>query len=302
MKKAENNIPEFQPFGGHDFQTDATRASIHILPVCYEHKVSYGTGTRTAPLYLLEASEQLEQMDDETMTNWGELEFHTRLPFFPSDDPEKSVDEIKNAALESIKAGKFLLAFGGDHSVSIGLIKAASEIYPEIGVIQIDAHSDLRDTWNGSRNNHACIMRRVVSDMKLKTVQVGIRSFSPEEVVFMKEKGLKPFFAHETEGRFDWIEEAIEELPENVYLTIDVDGLDPSVMPGTGTPEPGGLAYRQLTRLISELGKKRNVMAADITELSKIPGSQVSEFTAARIASKIMIHCHHSVTRQITDR
>lgn len=291
MEQTEKTTPEFLPFGGHDFQSETKEASIHILPVCYEHKVSYGTGTKIAPLYLLEASEQLEQMDDETMTNWGELKFHTRQPFFPSTDPEKSVDEIKTAASETLSQGKFLLSIGGDHSVSIGLIKAASEKYPEIGVIQIDAHSDLRDTWNGSRNNHACIMRRVVSDMGLKSVQVGIRSFSPEEVEFMKEKSLKPYFAHEIEGRFDWIEEAIEELPENVYLTIDVDGLDPSVMPGTGTPEPGGLSYRQLTRLIAELGKKRKVIAADITELAKIPGSQVSEFTAAKIATKIMIHC-----------
>jgi len=291
LKDIDNKGPEFLPFGGHDFQSEPNEASIHILPVCYEHKVSYGTGTKIAPLYLLEASEQLEQMDDETMTNWGELKFHTRQPFFPSNDPDKSVDEIKEAALESIKTGKFLLSFGGDHSVSIGLIKAAAEICPGIGVIQIDAHSDLRDTWNGSKNNHACIMRRVVSDMKLKTVQIGIRSFSPEEVIFMKEQGLKPFFAHEIDGRFDWIEEAIEELPENVYITIDVDGLDPSIMPGTGTPEPGGLTFRQLSRLISELGKKRKVIAADITELSKIPGSQVSEFTAAKIATKIMIHC-----------
>jgi len=291
MKDVDNATPEFLPFGGHDFQSAPDEATIEILPVCYEHKVSYGTGTKIAPLYLLEASEQLEQIDDETMTNWGELKFYTRQPLFPSNDPDKSVDEIKMAALESIKPGKFLLSIGGDHSVSIGLIKAASEVYPDLGVIQIDAHSDLRDTWNGSRNNHACIMRRVVSDMKLKTVQVGIRSFSPEEVIFMKEQGIKPFFAHEIDGRFDWIEKAIESLPENVYLTIDVDGLDPSIMPGTGTPEPGGLTYRQLTRLISELGKKRKVIAADITELSKIQGSQVSEFTAAQIATKIMIHC-----------
>lgn len=291
MKDQNITTPEFLPFGGHDFQSTPNEAPIHILPVCYEHKVSYGTGTRIAPLYLLEASEQLEQMDDETMTNWGELKFHTRQPFFPSNDPDKSVDEIKAAAFESIEAGKFLLSFGGDHSVSIGLIKAAAAKYPDIGVIQIDAHSDLRDSWNGSKNNHACIMRRVVSDMKLKTVQVGIRSFSPEEVVFMKEQGLKPFFAYEIDGRLDWIDEAIEELPEFVYLTIDVDGLDPSIMPGTGTPEPGGLTYRQLTKLISELGKKRKVVAADITELSKISGSQVSEFTAAKIATKVIIHC-----------
>ena len=145
---------------------------------------------------------------------------------------------------------KFLLSLGGDHAVSIGPIIAASEACPGIGVLQIDAHMDLRNTWNGSRWNHACVMRRVADDMKLPFVQVGIRSFSPEEAEYVREKRLRPFYAHEIEPADDtWIGEVLCALPETVYLTIDVDGLDPSVMPGTGTPEPGGLSYRQLIRL-----------------------------------------------------
>jgi len=189
-------------------------------------------------------------------------------------------------------AGKFLLALGGDHAVSIGLIRAASQAFPGVGVLQIDAHADLRREWNGSRYNHACVMRRVMEDLGLPAVQVGIRSFSPEEAEFMAQNGITPLFAHQIEAAdCSWIEKVVAALPETVYLTVDLDGLDPSVVPGTGTPEPGGLSYRQVIALIREAGRQRRVVAADINELVKIEGTQVSEFTAARIATKIFVHC-----------
>jgi len=158
--------------------------------------------------------------------------------------------------------------------------------------MQVDAHLDLRDEWNGSRYNHACVMRRVIEDVGLPAVQIGIRSFSPEEADYVRSRHLTPFYAHEINPRDNtWIERAVEALPENVYLTIDLDGLDPSVIPGTGTPEPGGLSYRQLVSLIRAVGKKRKVVAADINELAKIGGTQVSESTAAKIATKIFVYC-----------
>jgi len=199
---------------------------------------------------------------------------------------------MKKAAAAVLKRNKFLLSLGGDHAISIGPIMAAAEIHPDIGVLQIDAHLDLRDFWNGSRYNHACVMRRVADDIKIPFVQVGIRSFSPVEAGYMKRKKLKPFYAHDIDPMDDsWIDKAISFLPEKVYMTIDLDGLDPSVIPGTGTPEPGGLSYRQLVKLIKTVGGKRKVIAADITELAKIEGSQVSEYTAAKIATKIFIYC-----------
>jgi agmatinase len=267
-------------------------AGIVVLPLCYENAPSYGTGSKEGPLHILNASTQLESIDEETLTNWGEAGIHTLPPLVPSNDPKKAVNEMKRAAAAVLEKNKFLLSLGGDHAISIGPIMAAAEIYPDIGVLQIDAHLDLRDTWNGSRYNHACVMRRVADDIKVPVVQVGIRSFSPGEAGYVKRKKLKPFYAHNINFLDDsWIDKAVNSLPEKVYMTIDLDGLDPSVIPGTGTPEPGGFSYRQVVRLIKTVGRKRKLIAADINELAKIEGSQVSEYTAAKIATKIFVHC-----------
>jgi agmatinase len=199
---------------------------------------------------------------------------------------------MKQAARAVLERRQFLLSLGGDHAISIGPIMAAAEIFPGLGVLQVDAHLDLRNTWNGSRYNHACVMRRVVEDLALKVVQVGIRSFSSEEADFIRYRGLSPFFAHQIEQNdLSWIQQVIERLPEHVYMTIDLDGLDPSVLPATGTPEPGGLLYRQLVCLIQAVGRSRKVVAADINELSKIEGTTVSEFTAAKLATKLFVFC-----------
>ena len=267
-------------------------AGIVVLPLCYENAPSYGTGSKEGPLHILNASVQLESIDEETLTNWGEAGIHTLPPLVPSNDPKKAVNEMKKAAAAVLKRKKFLLSLGGDHAISIGPIMAAAEIHPDIGVLQVDAHLDMRNRWNGSRYNHACVMRRVADDIKIPFVQVGIRSFSPGEAGYVKRKKLKPFYAHNIDSLDDlWIDKAINSLPEKVYMTIDLDGLDPSVIPGTGTPEPGGLSYRQLIKLIKAVGKEKKMVAADINELAKIEGSQVSEYTAAKIATKIFVHC-----------
>lgn len=281
----------FIPFGGSIFQTDIEQARIVVLPLCYEGAVSYGTGTGEAPFHFLNASEQLETLDEETLTDWTVLNIHTLLPLFPSSDPETAIMQMKDAAKAVLEKGKFLLSVGGDHAIAIGPIMAAADIFHNLGVLQIDAHADLRNEWNGSRYNHACVMRRVADTIRLPFVQVGIRSFSPEEKDYIGNHHLEPFYAHRIDP-FDncWMEKAVELLPENVYLTIDLDGLDPSVIPGTGTPEPGGLSYRQLTGLIKTLSLKRKVIAADINELAKIPGTQSSEYTAVKIATKIFVY------------
>ncbi|MDP2863697.1 MAG: agmatinase [Desulfobacterales bacterium] len=267
-------------------------AGIVVLPLCYENAPSYGAGSEDGPLHILSASAQLENIDEETSAFWGKAGIHTLSLFVPSKDPEKAINEMKKAAATVLIRNKFLLSLGGDHAISIGPIMAAAEIYPDIGVLQIDAHLDLRDMWNGSRYNHACVMRRVADDIKIPFVQVGIRSFSQGEAGYVKRKKLKPFYAHNIDPLDDsWIDKAVNSLPEKVYMTIDLDGLDPSVIPGTGTPEPGGLSYRQVVKLIKKVGGKRKVIAADINELAKIEGSQVSEYTAAKIATKIFVHC-----------
>jgi agmatinase len=281
------------PFGGEDIQEEGIdRSRIVILPLCYENAPSYGRGSRDGPLHILNASTQLERLDEETLIDWGSFKIHTLKPIFPSSDPQKAVEEMQKASENIIRQNKFLLSLGGDHAISIGPIMAAANHYPGIGILQIDAHLDLRNEWNGSRYNHACVMRRVVEDMSLPIVHVGIRSLSSEEAAFAQKIATRIFYAHRIKPTDDrWIEEVVDALPPKIYLTIDLDGLDPSVIPGTGTPEPGGLSYRQLVTLIKHVGWKRKVVAADISELVKINGSNVSEYTAAKIATKIFVYC-----------
>jgi len=280
-------------FGEPEYQLhDPESARAVVLPLCYENAVSYGTGTGSGPLHILKASVQLEMVDEETFINWGDIGIHTLPPLYPSQNPEQAVSQMKQAARAVLERRQFLLSLGGDHAIAIGPIMAAAEIFPNLGVLQVDAHLDLRNTWNGSRYNHACVMRRVVEDMALPVVQVGIRSFSSEEADFIRHRGLSPFFAHQiAQNDMSWIQQVVERLPEHVYMTIDLDGLDPSVIPGTGTPEPGGLLYRQLVGLIQAVGRSRKVVAADINELSKIEGTTVSEFTAAKLATKLFVYC-----------
>jgi agmatinase len=284
---------KFIPFGGNETQiNDINQSRIVVLPLCYENAPSYGTGSGQAPFHILDASLHVERLDEEAMVDWSTLKIHTLQPLFPSDDPQEAVAEMEKAAEDIINRNKFLLSLGGDHAVSIGLIKAAANIYPDIGVLQIDAHLDFRDEWKGSRYNHACVMRRVVEDMKLPVVQVGIRSFSPEEAEFVASRNLTPFYAHKIDPiDYTWIDTVIDALPAKVYITLDLDGLDPGVIPGTGTPEPGGLSYRQIVELLKKVGWRKKVVAADINELAKIEGTNVSEFTAAKIATKIFVYC-----------
>lgn len=286
---------DFIHFGGMEVDPpDFDEARIVVLPICYEQAPSYGTGSHEGPYHILKASEQLESMDEETLINWSKIPIHTLAPIFPEGSPEEAVMEMKAASQRVLEAGKFLLALGGDHAITIGPVMAAKKIYPQIGVLQIDAHADLREEWNGSRYNHACVMRRLADDVKLPFVQVGIRSFSSEEAQLIRERGYKPFYAHEIDPHDDsWMDRVVEALPEMVYITLDLDGLDPSVIPGTGTPAPGGLSYRQVVHLIRRVGSARKVVAADINELVKIKGSQVSEYTAAKLVQKIIVYCVH---------
>jgi agmatinase len=281
------------PFGGEILQSRKREdARVLVLPIAYEMAPSFGAGAGEGPYHLLNASVELECLDEETLSDWSKIGIHTLGGLFPAHEPEKAMAEIEEAARTHMDDGRFLFSIGGDHAVTIGLCRAAAEKYPNLGVLQIDAHLDLRDTWNGSRYNHACVMRRLRDDMGLSIVQVGIRSFCPEEHEYIRAHSLYPFYAHNLDLADDsWMNDVVYALPENVYFTLDLDGLDPAVMPGTGTPVPGGLTYRQVVELIKKVGAERNVVAGDITELAKVEGSAVSEFTAAKLATKVFVNC-----------
>ncbi|MBU2488130.1 MAG: agmatinase [Proteobacteria bacterium] len=287
-----SSTPLFVPFGGWQVQAQSPDlAAVVVLPVPYESGPSFGGGSHRGPLYILNASTQLEDTDEVSGFAWADAGVYTEDPLFVGSDPKTAIPAIAEAAGAVLDRGKPFLALGGDHAITIGLVQAAARRFPGLGVLQVDAHLDLRDRWNGSTYNHGCVMRRLAGDLGLPAVQVGIRAFASDERPVLKNLGLSPFWAHEIRpGDDSWIHEAVGRLPETVYLTLDVDGLDPSVIPGTGTPEPGGLSFRQVSELIRVLGQKRRLVAADITELAPIPGSSLSEYTAAKLARNILVH------------
>ena len=283
----------FIPFGGDAIHTpNIEDARVMVLPIYYEVAPSYGSGAGEGPYHLLSASVELECLDEETLVDWRELGIHTLDRLAPTHEPAQAVKEIAESAGQHLRQKKFLLSVGGDHAITIGLTQAVAHQYTDVGILQIDAHLDLRNEWNGSPYNHACVMRRIGEDLRLPFVQVGIRSFCPEEFDYIKAHHLYPFYAHNLNPADNsWMDDVVYALPDNVYLTIDLDGLDPGIMPGTGTPVPGGLTYRQVVELIKRVGAEKNVVAADINELAKVEGSVVSEFTAAKLATKLFVYC-----------
>ena len=188
-----------------------------------------------------------------------------------------------------ISDGKFVIGFGGEHSITTGIVEAYRQAYPDelVTVIQIYAHGDLRHEYEGSIHNHACVMRRIV-DMGLPTVQIGIRSICKEEADLIKEKHLTVFRAR-LMYQTDWIEQAIAAITtQKVFLTIDLDGIDPSLIPGVGTPEPGGINWYALTTFLREVFQTHQVIGCDVMELAPVIDSVVSQFTAAKLVYKLI--------------
>ena len=273
-------------FGGEDNKFNEYKSSrVAVLPVPYEGTVSYGTGTGKGPDALLRASSFLEIYDEELDQETCSIGIHPLDHVDCSGSAEDAMEAIRKAALRPLMDGKFLATIGGEHSITKPVLDALIEAKGrDFGVLQIDAHADLRNEYEGTKLSHACIMRRV-DDMALSYSQVGIRALSSEEAEFLKGKGQRPFFAHEimNRPREEWIKEVVQTLPEKVYITIDIDGLDPSIMPATGTPEPGGIGWYDLTALIREVAHERDVIGIDLVELAPIEGMHAPDFLAAKL-------------------
>jgi len=208
--------------------------------------------------------------------------------------PDLLADALEPIVRRHLEAGRVVAAVGGEHSISLGPIRAAARAYPGLGVLQIDAHPDLRDAYEGTRFGHGCVMRRVLDSRAVGAlVQVGLRAVSPEDAEAQRaDARVRPFLAWELARRrpAEWIPSVVEALPERVYVTIDVDGLDPSIVPGTGTPEPGGLLWWDTLALLREVAARRRVVAFDVVELLPRPPSAVSDFAAARLVMKLLAY------------
>jgi len=288
-------------FGGIDDEELAgfERARVVVWPVSYEGTVSYGGGTGAGAMAVVDASRNMELYDEETDAEVYRLGLHTTDVSPPVEPPEAMMKSLLEKARALVGAGKFVCMIGGEHSVSAPVIQAHAERYENLSVLQIDAHADLRDTYDGTPHSHASIMARVVRDLKLPAVQVGIRSISAEEARSLDQFPTRIFWAKDIAGRTDWWEEAVAGLTENVYLTIDIDGLDPSLVAQTGTPEPGGLGWYEVLGLIRALARSRRVVGMDLTEYSYVEGFSASAFLCAKLIYKSLSYIFESETERV---
>lgn len=283
------------PFLGSDVAANYNTSTIVILPIAYEATTTYRRGCENGPDSILEASQQVEYYDEELDRETGcEVGIYTHESIADTRQGSVTSEEMLKVTQETVKKlisdRKFVIALGGEHSITAGVVEAYRQAYPNesFTVVQIDAHGDLRHEYEGSIHNHACVMRRIV-DMGLPTVQIGIRAICKEEADLIKEKQLTVFRAREIANQPDWIEKAIKAIPtKKVFITIDLDGIDPTLIPGVGTPEPGGLNWYALMTFLRGVCENHDVIGCDVMELAPLVDSVVSQFTAAKLVYKII--------------
>lgn len=263
-----------------------------VLPVPYERTVSYGRGTSKAPAAILRASVEAELFDEEAMCPYN-LDVQT-LPAVACRGraPEAVFASIRRAAAGAFASGRRLMALGGEHSISLPLVEAARAAHTGLSVLHLDAHLDLRSSFRGEFYSHACVFRRIM-ELGVPAIHAGIRSLCREEYNLVRRRGLKVFWATDIASACNlrWIDAILRQLARKVYVSIDVDAFDPSVMPGTGTPEPGGLQWTPVLHLLRRVARERQVVGADIVEAVPLPGTPVCEYLSAKLALKLMSYC-----------
>jgi len=276
----------FGAFGA--YEPDLAGADAVILPVPYDATVCYQPGTRNGPQAIINSAPQVEHYDFDSGFNCEDLKL-TLLNEIETDvsGPEAMMARIEKVYKAVAKKVPFILMLGGEHSIPHPAVRVMAEKHKgSLSVVQFDAHADLRDSYMGSPHSHASVMRRVIDFAPI--TQIGIRNVSKEEAEFIKTSGHPVYYAQDITGKTNWIDDMVKGLNENVYISVDLDGFDPSVIPGVGTPEPGGLLWRDVTEAIKRIGEKRNIVGADVVELKPLPGSVQSEFTAAKLCFKIL--------------
>jgi agmatinase len=260
------------------------KAKVILIPVPYDGTSTWGKGTDKGPDAFLEASSNMELYDIETGTEVFEQGIYLADPISEKSSPEAVVNSVHKTTKEYIKRNKFVTLFGGEHSISIGTIRAFNECFDNLTVLHIDAHADLRKSYNGSRYNHACAVHEASQNTNL--VQVGIRSMDTIEKTFMDME--KTFFAHDMVNDEYWMDKVIDAMTNNVYITFDLDALDPSIMPATGTPEPGGLFWYETLDFLKLVFGEKNVVGFDIVELCPNPSDKTSDYLAAKLYYKML--------------
>lgn len=269
---------------------DLARARFVVLPAPYDGTTTFLKGTRHGPRAVITASQQVELYDEELERETALEAGIATLPIPPleAEPPERVPEVLERLARPHFEAGKCVVTIGGEHSVSLGPIRAAKAQHAALSVLHIDAHADLRAEYDGTPFGHGCVMRRVL-EAGIPITQVGIRSLSPEEAALVREGRVRTFFAHRTRDVARAAKEIVATLPtKDVYVSIDIDALDPSLVAGTGTPEPGGLSWWDMLALLREAAGARRIVGFDLVETLPLAGQAVSEFVAARIIYRFM--------------
>jgi len=267
--------------------SDWEDSRVVVLPVPYDSTTDWRSGTRDGPQAIIDASQYLELYDMEVEREIHKVGIHT-LPGVQPDvsSPENMARRVYTVAKELLAKNKMVLMLGGEHSLTLGVVKAYRERHETLSVLQLDAHADLRDSYLGTKFSHATVMRRVCELCPI--VPVGIRSLSDEEHRFIEETGIKPVYARGLALNGDSIEQVVASLSDEVYITIDLDVLDPSIMSAVGTPEPGGLGWYEILGLLREVTQRKRIVGFDLVELCPGEGPLACAFLAAKLAYKLI--------------
>ncbi len=272
----------------HDTNYDQARFA--VLPIPYDATVCFQTGSRCGPQAIISASSQLEFFDEELLAETYKAGITTMAPVEANIvGPAAMHEDVFKAAKIPLQDGKFLMGFGGEHGITSGLVRATALHHDCFSVLQIDAHLDLRDEYLGTKYSHASVMRRCLEIPQVdNVVPVGNRNMAIDEYEFVRKNKIRVYTAPECDGSEEWIISVLEQLNDKVYVTVDIDGFDPGLAPGTGTPEPGGLQWYPVVALLRRIAIEKTIVGADIVEVMPIAGQAVTEFLAAKLAYRLM--------------
>jgi agmatinase len=258
-----------------------------IIPVPYDSTTSYLPGARRGPLAIIEASTHMELFDEELKKETFPIGIHTMDQLeITATGPEQMVERVSSVTSYCLNANKFPVMIGGEHSLTLGMVRPIKERYKHLSVLQLDAHADLREEYQGTPYSHASIGKRIKELCPL--VQVGVRSMSREEWNFLPASGVKTFFAQEVREKRGWIDEVLKSLSDEVYITLDLDVFDPSIIPSVGTPEPGGLGWYEVLDLLRMVISRKRIVGMDIVELTPLPGNTAPDFLAAKLIYRMI--------------
>jgi len=261
-------------------------AQIVILPAPFDGTFTYGKGADKGPAAIIDASPHLELYDVETQTEVWKKGIFTAKTLKFNDDPEEVVNMVHEAVSKFLKDDKLVVVLGGEHSISTGFARALKEKYSRLSVLQFDAHGDTREEYNGSKYNHACVMARI-RDLNVPIVQVGIRAIDKCEVESRKEDQ-HVYFAHDIYSDDKWMDDAVSKLTDEVFITFDLDAFDPSIMPSTGTPVPGGLGWYQVMKFLEKVSASKKIVGFDVVELAPQKGNNGPDFLAAKLIYRLL--------------